>query len=442
MNLLIIGSGGREHAIADSLRRDAPAAAIYVAPGNPGMSDAATLVSIPAGDVDALADFAAERRIDLTVVGPEAPLAAGIADRFRADELPVFGPDRAGARLEASKAFAKRLMRDRGVPTADHETFDDAAAAIDYVDGHEEPLVVKASGLAAGKGAIVCETRAEARTAIEEMMIGGRFGDAGARVVVEEFMRGVELSVFFVADGELAVPLLTSRDYKRVGEGDRGLNTGGMGAYAPASPAAPDFIEQVRATIAQPVLDAMGEAGAPYRGFLYAGLMLTDEGPRVVEFNCRMGDPETQVVLPLTRSNLLEPMLRVARGESLRGWRAAAEEGFALVTVMASAGYPEGSDPGRPINMPAFDPDEVKVFHAGTAVRDGRLVTAGGRVLGVTGFGATLEAAARRSREAAGRIGFPGSHFRSDIGWHELEPARLDLAERALIAPSDRTPGC
>ncbi len=422
MNLLIIGSGGREHAMAECLRRDAPEATIHAAPGNPGMRGTASLVDIGAGDIGALLDFATERRIDLTVVGPEAPLAEGIADRFAAAGLPVFGPDRAGARLEASKAFAKKLMRDRGVPTADHETFDDAGAALDYVGGHEEPLVVKASGLAAGKGAIVCETRAEARAAIEAMMVERAFGDAGGKVVIEEFMRGVELSVFFVADGERAVPLLTSRDYKRVGEGDRGLNTGGMGAYSPASPADPDFIDDVRRTIAQPVLDEMAEQGAPYRGFLYAGLMLTATGPRVVEFNCRMGDPETQVVLPLTSSNLLEPMLRVAHGDSLTGWRPEAAPGYALVTVMASAGYPETSDSGRPIEIPAFDEEKVRVFHAGTAVRDGRLVTAGGRVLGVTGFGSTLTEAARRSREATERIRFDGAHFRSDIGWHELEP--------------------
>ena len=436
MKLLIIGSGGREHAFTDCLRRDAPDARIYAAPGNPGMLGTAELVDIEAGDIGGLLDFAAGRGIDLTVVGPEAPLAAGIADRFAEAGLPVFGPDRAGARLEASKAFAKRLMRDCGVPTADHETFDDAAAALDYVAGHEEPLVVKASGLAAGKGAIVCETRGEARTAIGEMMVDRRFGDAGGRVVIEEFMRGVELSVFFVADGERAVPLLTSRDYKRVGEGDRGLNTGGMGAYSPAAPADPDFIDEVRREIAQPVLDSMAESGAPYRGFLYAGLMLTADGPRVVEFNCRMGDPETQVVLPLTRSNLLEPMLRVAHGESLAGWRPEATPGHALVTVMASAGYPESSDPGRPVGIPAFDPGKVRVFHAGTAMKEGRLVTAGGRVLGVTGFGGTLDEAARRSRAAVDRIRFDGAHSRSDIGWHELDSGRLGPDEAARMHPS------
>lgn len=439
MKLLIIGSGGREHALVDVLRRDAPDAVIFAAPGNPGMAEAAESIAIAADDVDGLLAFASERRIDLTVVGPEAPLAAGIADRFESAELPVFGPTRAGARLEASKAFAKRLMRDCGVPTAEYETFEDSEAALDYVSGHDEPLVVKASGLAAGKGAVVCMTRAEARLAVERMMIRGEFGSAGAKVVVEEFMHGVELSVFFICDGQRAVPLLTSRDYKRVGEGDIGLNTGGMGAYAPAAPADPSFIARVQDEIAQPVLDAMNEGGTPYRGFLYAGLMLTAAGPRVVEFNCRLGDPETQVVLPLTRSGLLEPMMRVAHGDTLDGWKPTATGGAALVTVMASAGYPESAESGRPIDLPGFDPDQVRVFHAGTAIRDGKLITAGGRVLGVTGFGSTLEEAARRSRDAAARIGFAGSHYRKDIGWHELEPDRLDAAELQLLSPAAAT---
>ncbi len=441
VKLLIIGSGGREHALADILRRDAPDAEIFAAPGNPGMTDSARRVAIASDDVDALLAFASERQIDLTVVGPEAPLAAGIVDRFETARLPIFGPSRAGARLEASKAFAKRLMRDHGVPTADYETFEDAGSALDYVSGHAEPLVVKASGLAAGKGAVVCATRDEARVAIREMMIEGRFGSAGAKVVVEEFMHGVELSVFFIADGRRAVPLLTSRDYKRVGEGDVGLNTGGMGAYAPAAPADSSFVDRVRDEIAQPVLDAMTEAGTPYRGFLYAGLMLTPAGPRVVEFNCRLGDPETQAVLPLTQSSLLEPMLRVSHGDSLDDWTPTATGGAALVTVMASAGYPESSESGQPIDIPIFDPDEVRVFHAGTAIREGRLATAGGRVLGVTGFGSTLEEAGRRSREAAARIRFDASHYRRDIGWHELEPDRLESAESELLsAPPVTTP--
>ena len=436
MKLLIVGSGGREHAFVDILRRDAPEAKLFAAPGNPGMLGTAELVAIPAGDIDGLLSFAQERRIDLTVVGPEAPLADGIVNRFDTLGLPIFGPSRAGARLEASKAFAKRLMRDCGVPTAGYETFEDPSQALDYVSSHEEPLVVKASGLAAGKGAVVCETRAEARAAVTAMMVNSQFGKAGEKVVIEEFMQGVELSVFFIADGQNAVPLLTSRDYKRVAEGDVGLNTGGMGAYAPAEPSSPAFVERVRAEIAQPVLDAMGEAGTPYRGFLYAGLMLTESGPRVIEFNCRFGDPEAQVVLPLTRSSLFEPMLAVARGESLDGWHAEADTLTALTTVVASAGYPERSDPGRTIDLPELDPAEVRVFHAGTALRNDRLVTGGGRVLAVTGLGENLEMAARHSRDAATKIMFEGAHFRRDIGWHELDPGRLSDKDRQLLTAS------
>ena len=438
MHLLIVGSGGREHAFADCLRRDAPEATIYAAPGNPGMLGTAELVDIQTGDIGGLLDFAAARRIDLTVVGPEAPLAEGIADRFAEAGLPVFGPDRAGARLEASKAFAKQLMRDCGVPTADHETFDDAAAALDYVAGHEEPLVVKASGLAAGKGAIVCETRREARTAIEGMMVERRFGDAGGRVVIEEFMRGVELSVFFIADGERAVPLLTSRDYKRVGEGDRGLNTGGMGAYSPAAPADPDFIDDVRRQIAQPVLEAMAESGAPYRGFLYAGLMLTATGPRVVEFNCRMGDPETQVG---PSAHEFEPARAdVARRPRRLTRRLAPPKpppGTRSSPSWRAPDIPRAPTPGDRSRFRLSTPGKVRVFHAAAQgwQRDG-WSPAGGRVLGVTGFGATLEEAARRSREATARIQFEGAHSRSDIGWHELDPGRLGPDDSAQIQPS------
>ncbi len=434
MKILVVGSGGREHAFVDTLAREAPDATLLVAPGNPGMEPAARRVSIEARDVESLARLAAEEDVALTIVGPEAPLAAGIVDRFETAGLPIFGPSAAAARLESSKAFAKDLMRDRGVPTAAYATFRDAARALRHVKSHPEPLVVKASGLAAGKGAVVCDTRAEAAAAIESMMIEACFGEAGAEVVVEEFMEGIELSVFFIADGEDVVALPTSRDYKRAGEGDRGLNTGGMGAYAPASPGQPSFVEAVRDTVARPVLAAMAEAGTPYRGFLYAGLMLTDEGPKVVEFNCRLGDPETQVVLPLLASGLLDPLLRVARGGSLSGVRLDRAPGAALVTVMASEGYPGPSQLGRPIDIPEFDPDEVRVFHAGTRKREGRLVTAGGRVLGVTGFGRTLAEAAARSRAAVERIRFEGARWRGDIGWHELEAARVDPSARALLS--------
>jgi phosphoribosylamine--glycine ligase len=421
VNILVVGSGGREHAFVDKFRGDEPGATIYAAPGNPGMADQAHCVPVASDDIDGLAAFASLQSIDLTVVGPEAPLAKGITDRFEADGLSVFGPSENAARLEASKAFAKNLMREHGVPTADFRNFTDVGAALSYVASHAEPLVVKASGLAAGKGAIVCETRMDAVAALESLMVDSRFGEAGAEVVVEEFMEGIELSVFFLSDGEQAIPLLTSRDYKRIGEGDQGLNTGGMGAYSPAAPSDDEFIDSVRRSIALPVLQAMAAAGSPYRGFLYVGLMLTDEGPKVVEFNCRLGDPETQAVLPLTRSNLVEPLAAVARGESLGAWRAEAVPGSALVTVVASAGYPQSSDPGQSIELPEVDPGVARIYHSGTAMVEGRLVTAGGRVLAVTGLGETLADAATASRRVAAAIEFEGAHWRRDIGWHELD---------------------
>lgn len=424
MRVLVVGSGGREHAIIDKLRRDEPAAELYAAPGNPGTGELAENVPLAADDVDGLAAFARAEDVDLTVVGPEAPLAAGIVDRFLSCGAPIFGPTAGAARIEASKAFAKRLMRRQQVPTADFAIFTEAGEASDYVRALGGPLVVKASGLAAGKGAIVCPTTEEALAAVEALMVENRFGEAGTEVVVEECMEGPEISVFFLTDGERAVPLLTSRDYKRVGEGDRGLNTGGMGAYSPASPSDTAFLDEIQRKIVQPVLEGLAQEGHPYRGFLYAGLMLTDDGPRVVEFNCRMGDPETQVVLPLTASNLLEPMRAIAHGEGLGEWGAHPVPGAALVTVLASAGYPESSDTGRPIELPPMDPDTVRVYHAGTAREAGVLVSSGGRVLGVTGLGANLKEAARNSREAAARIHFDGVHWRRDIGWHELAPDR------------------
>lgn len=426
--LLIVGGGGREHALADRLSRDAPAAQLFAAPGNPGIAALARTVPIEADDIEGLADFAERESIDLTVVGPEVPLAAGIADLFARQGLNLFGPTAAAARLEASKAFAKRLMRECAVPTAEFETFIDVGKALDYLDSGEGPIVVKASGLAAGKGALVCENRREARDAVRRLMLDRQFGDAGREVVIEERMEGPELSTFFLADGETAVPLLPSRDYKRVEDGDRGLNTGGMGAYAPAGPPgeapSPELIERVHRTVVSPILEGLVEQGSPYRGFLYVGLMLTDEGPKVVEFNCRLGDPEAQVVLPLTGSNLLEPFLSIARGEGLGSWRDDPAPGAALVTVLASGGYPGTYETGRPIHIPEDDLGaQVRVYHAGTARHEGRLLTAGGRVLAVTGIGADIEEAARRSRAAAESIRFEGKHWRRDIGWHDLQAA-------------------
>jgi phosphoribosylamine--glycine ligase len=424
MNILIVGGGGREHAIATKLRRDDPGASIYVAPGNPGTDGPGKNVPLAASDLAGLADFAAEHSIDLTVVGPEQPLAEGIAEVFEARGLPLFGPSRQAARLESSKVFSKQLMRDCGVPTAGFEIFTDYDRAAGFVSDLEPPIVVKASGLAAGKGAVVAESVADALGALREMLLEGRFGAAGREVVIEEFMHGEELSVFFLTDGQNAVPLVPSRDHKRRFEGDRGPNTGGMGAYAPVADGTAELVEMARVEVADPVLVRMAERGYPYRGFLYAGLMLTPDGPKVVEFNCRLGDPEAQVVLPLTSAELAEPMAAIARGESLGDWTAGPASGAALVTVVVSGGYPGPYPRGAPMEIPAdLESANVHVYHAGTAREGRQLVTAGGRVVGVTGLGSDLAEAAARSREAAAQVHFAGAAWRSDIGHSEIAPA-------------------
>jgi len=421
MKILLIGGGGREHALAAKVRRDLPDGQLSIAPGNPGTAALGCNVPISAADLDALESYAAAESVDLTVVGPEAPLAAGIVDRFERRGLPIFGPTRAAARLESSKAFAKRLMSRCGVPTATFEVFTDAAAALSFVHECEPPIVVKASGLAGGKGAVVCATDADARRALRRMLQEDVFGEAGREVVVEEFLRGAELSVFFLSDGSRAVPLTSARDYKRRLEGDNGPNTGGMGAFAPVADATADLIEEVRVKIADPILQGLAAEGTPYRGFLYAGLMLTSSGPKVIEFNCRLGDPEAQVILPLMRESLTEPMLAVARGDGLGGWNGGAVGGrAALVTVLVSEGYPGSAVTGRPIDIPAdLEGPDLHIYHAGTAMRDGQLITAGGRVIGVTGLGETGAEAAARSRAAAARITFEGRAWRRDIGHSE-----------------------
>lgn len=430
MRILIIGNGGREHALLWKLKADAPHAAFYVTRPNAGMADGATAVDLDPTDAPALAAWAEAEGIDLAVVGPEAPLARGIADQFRARGLPIFGPSRAAARIEASKAYAKDLMARAGVPTAHYATFTSLDDAERHIRRMGAPVVVKASGLAAGKGSIVCTNVAEAVAAARSMLVERAFGDAGSEIVVEEFLEGEELSVFALTDGRAALLMLPSQDHKRLGEGDTGPNTGGMGAYAPVSIATHEPMDKVRRTILEPTLAALADDGAEYRGLLYVGLMLTDQGPRVVEFNCRFGDPETQAVLPLLESSLLEPLAQIAAGGSVAGlelhWRAAS----AVTTVLASAGYPGSYRTGFPIRIAekVAARDNVIVFHAGTRRADGGLVTAGGRVLAVTGLGATLEEAAAASREAAAAIQFEGKVFRRDIGWREL--ARLQGARR------------
>ncbi len=441
MKILIVGNGGREHALLWKLRRDAPDAELWITRGNGGTTDLARNLPLDPSEAAAIATWAAERGVDLVVVGPEAPLAAGIADVLEARRVAAFGPSAAAARIEASKAYAKRLMRKARVPTARHVTVDTLEDALAHIREHGAPIVVKASGLAAGKGAVVCASVADAEDAARSMLSDQAFGEAGAEVVLEEFMEGEELSVFALTDGERALTMIPAQDHKRIGEGDTGPNTGGMGAYAPVSLATEVLLRRIREEILAPTLAALAADGAPFRGLLYAGLMLTPDGPKVVEFNCRFGDPETQVVVPLLSGSLLEPMLEIARGGSLAGHELSWRDASALTTVLASRGYPGSAEKGVPISIPpdldatderdaaASDPGAepgLIVFHAGTRALDGGLVTAGGRVLAVTAVAPTLAEAARRSRAAAARIDFEGKQFRSDIGWREL--ARLEDA--------------
>ncbi len=415
MRVLVVGSGGREHALAWRLGRDPEVERVWVAPGNAGIPDE-DRVPIAAGDLEALLAWARRHRPDLTVVGPEAPLAAGLADRFREAGLSVLGPGREAARLEASKAFAKALMREAGVPTAAFGSFDDEAKALAYLEAHPLPVVVKASGLAAGKGVLVTDDREEARAFLRGLF-AGRFGEAGRTVVIEAYLEGPELSVFAVTDGERLFLLPPARDYKRAQDGGRGPNTGGMGACSPPADAGDGRLEEVEHGILRPTLAAMRARGTPFTGVLYAGLKLTPEGPKVLEFNVRLGDPETQAVLPRLEGSLARLFASAAAG-SLDPGAVRVRPGAALSVVLASGGYPGRYRSGFPIEglAEAEAMEGVLVFHAGTARRNGRVVTAGGRVLAVTGLGGTLEEARARAYAAAERVRFEGRHLRRDIG--------------------------
>ncbi len=420
MKVLVVGGGGREHALCWAIRRDRPEARLLCAPGNAGIADLATTVPISASAVDELVDLARRERVDLTIVGPEAPLAAGLADRLRAAGVVTFGPSAAAAQIEASKAFAKDVMAAAAVPTAASRAFTELTGAIEYIDRHPEPLVVKADGLAAGKGAVVCETRAAARGAAEAMLRGRALGDAGQVIVIESFLVGEELSVLALANPTGIALLPAAQDHKRLLEGDRGPNTGGMGAYSPVSLETPELLAKVRERVLLPTLAELARRGAPFSGLLYAGLMVDPGGdPWVVEFNCRFGDPETQAILPRIESGLVAALLAAARDEPFPPLRIGRQA--AVATVLAAAGYPDQPEHGAPIAIPADLPNGSLVFHAGTT-RDGSgvLRTAGGRVLTVTGVGATFADAQSASRAAAERITFAGKQFRPDIGWREI----------------------
>jgi phosphoribosylamine--glycine ligase len=420
VRLLVVGGGGREHALCWALRREEPGAELYCAPGNPGTAEIAVNLPISVTDLDRIADAADMYGIDLTVIGPEAPLARGLADRLRAEGRAVFGPGAAAAQLEASKAFAKEVMASARIPTAASRTFVELAPALAYIDRHAEPLVVKASGLAAGKGAIVCATRREAAGAVRAMLQEGRFGDAGRMVVVEAFLEGEEISVLALTDGRDLELLPVSQDHKRLLEGDAGPNTGGMGAYSPVSVATPRLLQRATAEVLLPVLEEMRRRETPFSGVLYAGLVVDRSGtPWVVEFNCRLGDPEAQVVLPLLSGGLIDGLSAIASGTGVRAVRR--ETGLASVTtVLAARGYPDAAEAGAPITLPERLPEGVTVFHAGTARgADGVLRVSGGRVLNVTAVAPGFADAQRKSREAAESIEFEGKVYRRDIGWRE-----------------------
>ena len=433
MKVLVVGKGAREHALAWKLAQSPHIEQLYAAPGSPGIAEHAQCLGDIRVDLDIsqrsqleteilkLRDFATAEGIDLTVVGPESALAAGIVDHFQEVGLTIFGPTEAAARIECDKAFSKELMAAIGVPTAAHRLFTSSDRAIDYIHKQGTPIVVKASGLAAGKGAIVCATEADAVTAVREILDERIFGDSGAQVVIEEFMEGEEASLFAICDGERYVNLVAAQDHKPIGEGDTGPNTGGMGAYAPAPVLTPELIERTNREVTEPVLAELARRGAPYRGVLYVGLMVTEAGPKVVEFNCRFGDPETQVVLPLLHSDLLDLLLASARGDlSQAGPVELDEEHAAVCVVMASGGYPGGYETGRPIEG-ASCAEEVLVFHAGTALEGRQLVTGGGRVLAVTAIDVDIPTAVQVAYGAIEGIHFDDAYWRRDIGYRALQ---------------------
>jgi len=417
MKVLVVGGGGREHALTWAIARSARRPRVFVAPGNPGVEPIATRVPIAAGDAAALLEFVRRESIDLTVVGPEQPLVAGLADRFADAGLAVFGPAREAARLEGSKAFAKEIMAAAGVPTARHETFESLEPALARAREASLPVVVKADGLAAGKGVVIARERTELMDAVGGMLSGRAFGEAGRRVVLEEFLEGREASVLVITDGERLVVLPAARDHKRVGDGDTGPNTGGMGAYAPVPDVSDALVADVREHVFGPVLAELRARDITYRGCLYAGLMLTSGGPKVLEFNCRFGDPETQAVLPLLDADLLDLLDGSARGD-LGGWPPVLPaRGASVCVVLASKGYPGDHETGLPIaglDDAALE-ESVILFHAGTKREGGRIETAGGRVLNVTGTGATHAEARARAYAAASRIRFDGVQYRRDI---------------------------
>jgi len=417
MRILVIGSGGREHALVWKIAQSSQVKQIFAAPGNAGIAEIAKCIDIAVDDISVLIKFAKENRIDLTVVGPEASLVKGIVDEFEKENLKIFGPTALAARLEASKVFAKQIMVKSGVPTAHCEIFNDSQQAKDYIVGLAMPIVIKADGLAQGKGVIIAQSQEEAISAISSIMEEKIFGESGKQVIIEECLIGQEASILVLCDGENFVPLASSQDHKRIFDNDQGPNTGGMGAYSPAPIITDKLMKKILKEIIKPAVKEMLKIGCPYKGVLYAGLMITKEGPKVLEFNVRFGDPETQAILPRLKDELVEIMLAVIEG-GLGKVKLSWTKESCICVVISSGGYPGEYQKGKEISglTELKDKEGIAVFHAGTKIVDGKILTNGGRVLGVTALGETIQDAITKSYDAIGKIKFEGMHFRRDIG--------------------------
>ena len=421
MKVLVVGSGGREHALAWKVSQSPKVSKLYCAPGNAGMAQIAECVNIKVMDIPALVSFAREKTIDLVIVGPESPLIAGLADELRAAGIPTFGPSKAAAQIEGSKVFSKNLFAKYGIPTAEFRAFDDPEAASAYIEqiagGSDElPIVVKAEGEALGKGVLMCSTKSQALSAVKTVMVDKAFGKAGDQVVIEEMLEGQEATLMVITDGTSVLPLQPAQDYKRINDCDQGPNTGGMGCYSPVPVVPPEVYDECLKTCILPTIRAMKAEGRPYTGALYCGIMLTKDGPKVIEFNARFGDPETQVALPLLETDLID-VIQASLSGSLDSVETKCYNGAAVCVVVASGGYPGSYETGKPISGldAAGSIEGVTVFHAGTRLDDGKVVTSGGRVLGVTAVGDSFKAARDRAYSAVDRIHFEGMHYRTDI---------------------------
>ena len=425
MNLLVVGGGGREHAIIKKLKENQKVNTIYAIPGNGGIAEDAVCISeIGAKEIDKIVKFAKEHAIDFAVVAPDDPLALGCVDRLHEIGIPCFGPDAKAAQIEASKVFAKNLMKKYHIPTAEYEVFDTQEKALEYVSQKDFPIVIKADGLALGKGVLIVKNEIEAQDAVKMIMEDKAFGESGNQIVIEEFLTGPEVSVLAFTDGTTIMPMISSMDHKRVGDGDTGLNTGGMGTIAPNPYYTEEIAKVCMETIFQPTLEAMRQEGCPFKGCLYFGLMLTPNGPKVIEYNCRFGDPETQVVLPLLKTDLLT-IMQAVENETLSELNVEWKNEAAACVVLASGGYPVQYESGKEISIPEKLEDQVYIYHAGDAKKDGKLVTSGGRVLGVTAVAETLAKALGEAYRTAENISFEGKYMRHDIGKKALEKAEV-----------------